>query len=348
LVADLLSKFEEPHRIAIELHGGEPLLYPREKFYELANIFLTHSTRINRLTIQTNATLLNSDWVDFLMACFPNIQIGISDDAMHEIESYRLDYSEASANTSIRRSLTMLSQRGIGVGCICVVTDKSIERADDIMEHLSSFNCIKVVKFVPCYDYQVSQGVGPLRRSGLGALLKIGPARLPWTISPSEYTSFLRQVWTNWVQRKRYNQFVIEPFLSILKKISGGSTTNCHFSGTKCAHVFTLYPDGLIGGCDELDKDFSIYGQLPSVHPTTKANDCWTSDIDSTTQQLTAQCLSCSYLDRCGGGCMAVRRRLSLEHIDSAYCTHRREIIDFVEGEWKKILGHERDNHLIN
>lgn len=59
----------------IIFHGGEPLIIGKEKFEEIVN-FIRHIKSDIRLSIQTNATLIDEEWIEIFKKY--NISIGVS------------------------------------------------------------------------------------------------------------------------------------------------------------------------------------------------------------------------------------------------------------------------------
>lgn len=79
--------------VQIDFHGGEPLLYGKQKFEELCQAFQNHLGAITnlRLAIQTNAMLIDSDWVQ-LFEKF-NVSVAISLDGPEQVnDKFRVDH----------------------------------------------------------------------------------------------------------------------------------------------------------------------------------------------------------------------------------------------------------------
>jgi len=59
-VSSVLKRFGK-RPLRIELHGGEPLLYPMKKMDELVQMFDSHGPQV-RVAIQTNGVLMTQEW----------------------------------------------------------------------------------------------------------------------------------------------------------------------------------------------------------------------------------------------------------------------------------------------
>jgi uncharacterized protein len=94
----------------------------------------------------------------------------------------------------------------------------------------------------------------------------------------------------------------------------------CHFSDLKCDHVFTLYPDGRFGSCDELpwpDAQLSVVDEIESQSVVVAAQR--RLPILNQGKSLMERCTKCTYRSTCGGGCVATRSRYEAVGNQSAY-----------------------------
>lgn len=318
--------------LAIELHGGEPLLYPREEFVALSKVLARLGERLVRLTIQTNGTLLDREMVRFLMARFPLLQIGISVDGPPDLNVYRVDNHGRSSSGTVATGLAACAAEDVAVGVICVVTRLSIGQVDRILRYFVQQPAVKMLKLVPCFDTNVLQELGPFRRPEIRALIKqSGCGSLPWAITPAEYTEFLNEALMLWTAEIGPDHYMLEPAISTLRAIRSLPLSNCHFGAHKCSHVYTLYPDGAIGSCDELERRATTYGKLGETNALEAARLQWGERMPKDVQQLLAMCNSCEAAPVCGGGCLATRRRMLSVCQAEAYCDHRKALIKDVQ-----------------
>ncbi|MGO4636117.1 SPASM domain-containing protein [Streptomyces sp. 2RAF24] len=90
--------------------------------------------------------------------------------------------------------------------------------------------------------------------------------------------------------------------------------------GLKCDHVFTLYPDGRLGSCDELPWPQAQLTRLdqPAGEPDIVAAQRRLPLLNQG-KDLMGRCIGCSYRSACGGGCIATRWRPDGRH-DSRLC----------------------------
>ena len=106
-----LKEFSGEHelqRIAIHLHGGEPLLMPKARLDRIC-----HEIRSNldpvvdvSMTIQTNGMLIDLDWIEIFNK--HRVQVGVSlDGAKAHNDAHRLDHSGRSSYQATVRGLAL-------------------------------------------------------------------------------------------------------------------------------------------------------------------------------------------------------------------------------------------------
>lgn len=317
--------------VRVELHGGEPLLYPKTKMAEVVALLAT-APQVVGVSMQTNGTRLDRDWLRIFRPIQHKMEIGISIDGPGQSNSWRFDHAGRPAFKQIVDGITMLADENLNTGLIAVVTNKSIGQERAILEFVAGFPNVSVLKFVPCFDFGVTQGVGPKRSAKTTKAAASGPALgAAWSISPPAYLDFLTTAFDIWTRDGHSVAFVLEPFLALTRALLALPTDNCTYSSVKCAHVVTLYPGGQVGSCDELDrKDAAIGGLADYVSPNAGFAGCKTSED---ARALLQKCGECAYWDRCQGGCIATRKRFRKVDREDDYCAYRMGLIDFMSGK---------------
>lgn len=321
--------------VAVELHGGEPLTIGRAAFAEILDR-LAAQPNVVRVSMQTNALLLDDAWLDLIDAHYPKLEIGVSLDGDAAGNAWRVAYDGRPTYTRVVAALRLLAARGKQVGIIAVVTRAVLGRAAEILDHLAGFAAVCAVNLVPCFDAAVAAPtttVGlrlPASRELQQAALTGGGPGPAWAISPTEYAAFVLTATAHWIGSGLFRRMKLEPAVSTIQRLIGASAAICHFSDAKCDHVFTAYPDGRLGSCDELPWPQARLGDLPDVGDE--------ADLIRTQRRLPlltggrslmAKCARCRYRETCGGGCVATRWRAH-DHAggDDEYCAHRMRLVD--------------------
>jgi uncharacterized protein len=163
------------------------------------------------------------------------------------------------------------------------------------------------------------------------ALISEGAAgHAGWAITPLDYAQFLKEAIDHWISTERYLSFLLEPAMSVARRLEGRHTTSCHFTNLKCSHVMTLYPDGKVGTCDELPMPEGFLGRANVGTFDELAAAMVRSGLYKGFEPLLNKCLMCGYRNVCGGGCLATRLRYHGTPHDDAYCDYRIQLIEHV------------------
>jgi uncharacterized protein len=116
-------------------HAGEPLavgLPYYERAVELVERHNHRGVRV-RLSVQTNATLVDDAWAAFLRRY--RFRVGVSVDgpaALHDRQ--RVRWSGGGTHAAVMRGVETLRRHGIDPGVICVLTRASLERPDEVFD----------------------------------------------------------------------------------------------------------------------------------------------------------------------------------------------------------------------
>ncbi|QFQ99291.1 radical SAM protein [Streptomyces phaeolivaceus] len=319
--------------LAVELHGGEPLTAGRD---HIANVLreLAAQPNVVRVSLQTNGVLLDEKWLDLFDSLYPRLQIGISLDGDARGNAWRVGYDGKPVYPRVTDALRLLGSRGRKVGVIAAVTPAVLGRAEAVLDHLVGFEAVNAVSFVPCFDTTVRRPTAVTgRRVPASRLLQqaaVANADGPgWAIRPHDYAEFVLAVTAHWISAGHFGRVKLEPAVSTIRRLRGLGTGFCHFSDMKCDHVFTLYPDGRLGSCDELpwpQARLTLLDENSVESDVVKAQQG--SNLLNQGKALMEKCVTCDYRSTCGGGCVATRWRYDLSGDQDAYCDYRMRMID--------------------
>jgi uncharacterized protein len=319
--------------LAVELHGGEPLTAGRDHIAEILTE-VAGLPQIVRVTLQTNGVLLDAGWLHMFDALCPDLQIGISLDGDAQGNAWRVGYDGKPVYPRVAASLDLLAERGRSVGVIAAVTAAVLGRAEEVLDHLAGFGSVNAISFVPCFDSTIRRSTAlPGRRRTTSRLLQQaavnGTGGPTWAVHPDEYAQFVLAATAHWITAGHFARVKLEPAVSTIRRLRGLQTGFCHFSDLKCDHVFTLYPDGRLGSCDELPWPQAHLVQLETAngqHEVIRAQQG--SLLLNQGKDLMDKCTTCDYRGTCGGGCVATRWRMDPADDHDAYCDYRMRMID--------------------
>ncbi|MEW1719740.1 SPASM domain-containing protein [Streptomyces sp. NPDC093109] len=329
--------------LAVELHGGEPLTIGQDAMAALLDE-LAAQPAVTRVQLQTNGLRLDERWLDLFDAHYPKLTIGISLDGDGAGNSWRVGYDGRPVYPRIAAALDLLAARGRTCGIVTAVTPAALGRAEEVIDHLASFTAVRAVNLVPAFDATVTR---PTRsttvrtptsrrlqqravtgtRTAVRRAVRTGPA---WAVTPAEYADFVLGATARWIAAGHFRRIKLDPAVATIRRLRGLDSAHCHFSNLKCSHVFTVYPDGRLGSCDELPWPAARLLPLTTASNETDVTAAQRSNTLLTGgRDLMAKCTTCPYRTVCGGGCTATRWRMrQATGSDDAYCDHRIRLID--------------------
>ena len=114
LVVRRLREFSEAYqleRIAVHLHGGEPLLMPKARFDRVCQEISSNLVDVLdlSLTVQTNGMLIDREWIEIFNR--HDVQVGISlDGAKAHNDAHRLDHRSRSSYHATVQGLALCQE----------------------------------------------------------------------------------------------------------------------------------------------------------------------------------------------------------------------------------------------
>lgn len=124
-------------------HAGEPCVVP-VAWYERAHAILQkRAARKLRFQFQTNGTLIDETWVDFIKASGSGVTLSIDGPAsVHDLR--RVDRRGRGTHERIMQSARLLQAAGAPFSCIAVVTADSLDHADEIFDFFYELQPVSV------------------------------------------------------------------------------------------------------------------------------------------------------------------------------------------------------------
>ena len=199
--------------VSIVWHGGEPTLagvsYLRKAF-ELQRTLARSGVVVENL-IQTNATVLGSQMVEFLREA--DFKVGVSVDAPKRIhDEMRVFWGGRGTMDSVQRGIDLLRNNNISCGAICVLHRANCHLASEIYDFFKEIDLN--YKFNPFYkDENTLESVAD-----------------NLSISPELYAQALIETFDRWIEDPNPT-VVISDLRDIVESMFRGFSTNCLFAG---------------------------------------------------------------------------------------------------------------------
>jgi uncharacterized protein len=281
--------------------GGEPTLMGLD-FYkravEFQNKYCPPGKQIKN-ALQTNGTLLNAQWCEFLRS--QDFLVGLSIDGPKPLhDRYRVDKAGRGTFDQVMRAWDLLKAHDVQYNTLTVVNREVSLHPLEVYEFLKSNGSI-FMQFIPLVER-----VGPTpRQFAPPPLLKIlEPVAevTAWSVQAVQYGEFLTAIFDQWVRHDVGNHFV-QLFDVQLGIEMGLGSSLCLFAET-CGKALAIEHNGDLYSCDHF-----VY---PTYHLGNIHNEDLSAMIESPRQQkfgadkrdtLPQYCRQCEVRQSCNGEC---------------------------------------------
>lgn len=321
--------------ISFSWHGGEPTIYGIDLFRRVVELQRKNqlSDRVIVNGIQTNGTLLNEEWCEFLAE--EDFLIGISIDGPEEFhDQFRLTKDRKSSFAQTIHGYHLLQKFKIPTEILCVVNTYNAKHPLEIYRFFKTLGA-KFITFLPLVEKC------PGTEDGVS----------PESVRPKEFGNFLCAIFDEWIE-KDIGEVKIQLFeeatrvafhqghtLCIFKKVCGGVPVVEHNGDFYCCDHY-VDPDHHLGNI----KDRSLTDFLDSPEQMAFGQAKLTT--------LPEYCRQCEVLDMCNGECPKNRIILTpdgekgLNYLCEGYkkfFTHCRPFVNEVAMQWQKQFTNQQE-----
>jgi uncharacterized protein len=238
--------------------GGEPTLLGIPFFERVVDLQKKYANgkKIEN-ALQTNGTLLDNEWGDFLAR--NRFLIGLSIDGPQELhDAYRVDKGGQPTFARVMRGLEILKKHGVDFNTLTVINRKNSYRAHEVYRFLKQIGS-KYLQFIPVVE-QVADEPDP---NGL-VLLKPYSRRKTtvsdWSVEPLQFGRFLQQVFDLWVMQD-VGRIFVQIFDVALESWYGLPQSLCVFA-PECGRALAVEHNGDLYSCDHFVYPENRLGNL--------------------------------------------------------------------------------------
>lgn len=134
-----LAELTKDYSLNVLFHGGEPTLLSCEYYQQAMDIFQIAIDDV-LFGIQTNATRINEDWVQFLKKNKKRLGVSVSLDGPNEVNKYRLTKDKKETYELVKSNVKMLGENGIKTGMICTIVSTALGKEKELFDMLMGFD----------------------------------------------------------------------------------------------------------------------------------------------------------------------------------------------------------------
>jgi uncharacterized protein len=305
--------------VTIAWQGGEPTLMGVaffERAVELANRHVRAGQSL-QFTIQTNGTLLNDKWGEFLAR--HQFLVGLSVDGprgMHD--AYRVDKKGQGSFDRVMRGFEVLQRHGVDFNILCTVHAANGNHPAEVYRFFRDDLEATFVQFIPIVE-RTSPDLIQIANIGWGSkntkrplYTNTGSQVTDRSVKPEQWGRFLCEVFDEWVSNDVGDVFV-QHFDAALASWLGIEPSLCIFRET-CGTAIALEHNGDVYSCDHFVEPDYLLGNIGDTHLSELVtSDQQKSFGEAKRDTLPQYCLDCDVRFACNGECPKNRFTLTPE-----------------------------------
>lgn len=270
-------------KIIAGLQGGEPMLAGLDFFKKAVELQKKYNTKklIIENTIQTNGTLVDDEWAQFLHN--NNFLVGLSLDGPKQIHNYcRIDRNGNGTFERVTETVGLFEKYNVEYNILSVVTSKTAEKISGIYNYFRQKN-FRYMQFIPCLDTDPDK-----------------PSE--YSLAPTAYGIFLCTLFDLWYKDFMNGRDVdIRLFSNYAQMAAGYAPEECGMCG-KCTTYFVVEGNGSVYPCDFYAVDEWKLGTVgdgfKKLYESEKSQKFMEMSVEKP-----QQCGKCEYYRLCRGGC---------------------------------------------
>ena len=305
----LMEAHARAPEVVVAWQGGEPTMMGLDFFrrsIELERQFARPGQRILN-TIQTNGTLLDDEWGEFLKE--NEFLVGISIDGPREMhDAYRVDKGGKPTFDRVMRGLEVLKRHEVDWNVLTTIHAVNGGHGRAVYTFLRDELGATFIQYIPIIERATEQSL-PVADAGWGGGVKGRPLYTQEgtlvthrSVGPAQYGRFLIEVFEDWVRRDIGTVYV-QMFDTALANWYGEPGGMCVHAET-CGLQLALEHTGDLYSCDHYVEPGYLLGNIRDKHMleliTSPAQRKFGQDKHDT---LTRYCRDCDVRFACHGGC---------------------------------------------
>ncbi|MDR3456661.1 MAG: anaerobic sulfatase-maturation protein [Verrucomicrobiae bacterium] len=231
--------------------GGEPTLLGVDFFRKVITLQQQFANgKIISNAIQTNGTLLDDEWCEFLAQ--NKFLVGLSIDGPRELhDRYRVDKRQQPTFDKVMHGLELLKKHGVDFNTLTVVNRANAQSPLEVYRFLKSIGS-RFLQFIPLVERTAP---AEMKTEGYDFAAPPLPGRktdaspvTPESVGAEQYGNFLCAIFDEWVRHDVGTTFV-QLFDTALGNWMGLGSSLCVFA-EKCGAALAIEHNGDLYSCD--------------------------------------------------------------------------------------------------
>ena len=287
--------------VTLAWQGGEPTLMGLDFFRAAAQreqSSVPPGMQVER-TIQTNGTLLDEEWADFLAE--NDYLVGLSIDGPRELhDAYRHDGAGHSVFDRVEAAARLLQRHDVEFNVLCTVNAANVSHPLEVYRYFRDRLGASFIQFIPIVEVDEPPSAG---RAG---------AVTDRTVPSLAYGEFLSAVFDEWIRHDIGDVFV-QFFDAVVAAYVYGESSICVLRRT-CGESVALEHNGDVYSCDHFVDPAHLLGNIMETPIGELVRSRQQRAFgDAKRDTLPGYCRECEFLFACNGECPKNRILLTPE-----------------------------------
>ena len=282
----------------ISFQGGEPTVAGLNWFRSFASEMANYPDVDPYWSIQTNATLLDEEWVAFFAE--HDFLVGVSlDGPRSNMDAFRFDATGKGTYARVMHAIDLLERADVEYNILTVVTRQLAQKPKQLFQFYLQHDFVDV-QLIPCLP--------PLDGTDDGMSLR-----------PRDYRSFYLGFFRAWQKAFQQEKLIhVNLFENLLGMLEGYAPYQCGMLG-RCTVQYVIEANGDVYPCDFYCLDEYRLGNIAdaSLHQLSTSAPAQTFLDEEACRK--APCATCPYARICNGGC----RRQNVCYLTEGGCAYR-------------------------
>ena len=339
--------------VVFSWQGGEPTLLGLDFFHRVVTLQAKYRKPFQRIEndLQTNGTLLDEAWADFLNRHGFLVGLSVDGPAFHH-DRYRVTRDGQPTHDRIMAAARLLKKHGVPFNALCVVNRENARRPLDVYRFLTRELGVQRVQLIPCVEPRVFREVAPHAWNPSTLPVVGSPEAHPghpdsvvtdWSVDPDDWGEFLCKVWDEWYRRD-YGKIHVDLFETAVAQSLGLPAQRC-VSAEICGKGLAVEHNGDVFACDHYVYPEFRVGNIRERHLGEMAySEKQKSFGFAKRNTLPRACRQCEHLVLCWGECPKNRllRTLDGEHGLNYLCPGQKKFFTHIQRDMPEILRRVR------
>lgn len=299
-------------QVVFTWQGGEPTLAGPGFFKRVLLLQQKYKPQHMEIVndLQTNGTLLNEEWMEFLKE--NNWLVGLSIDGPgHTHNLHRINRNGSGTHAKVMQSVKLLHRYGVEFNTLTTVNNDNARHPIAVYRFLRDEVGSKRMQFIPVAEPVNFESVAPqywavdtLPVAGTSHAM---PGRkesfvTDWSVEPLDYGNFLCRIFDEWYSRD-IGRTWIYTFENCVYSALGLNPPMCVFQPS-CGACLAIEQNGDVFSCDHYVFPEYKLGNILQNHTSLMVNSLQQVIFGmNKSKSLTGQCLDCRFLSWCYGEC---------------------------------------------